>query len=45
MRRAALLVLALGLTSPEGQAGTALFSLAIGYNGLPADASASGVAC
>ena len=43
MRHVPFLVLALGLTSSEVQAGTALFSLAIGYNGVPADASASGV--
>jgi len=43
MKRAALLVLSLGLASPQAQAATALFSLAIGHNGLPPDTRASGV--
>ena len=43
MNRAALLVLALGLASSQARAATALFSLAIGYNGLPPEAHASGV--
>jgi uncharacterized caspase-like protein len=38
-----LLVLALGLTSPQANAATALFSLAIGHNGVPPDPLASGV--
>lgn len=43
MRRAALLVVTLGLTSPKAYAATALFSLAIGYNGLPPGPRAAGV--
>jgi Caspase domain len=43
MKRAAPLILALGLASSQARAATALFSLAIGYNGLPPDARASGV--
>jgi hypothetical protein len=43
MRHAALLVLVLGLASPQAEAATALFSLAIGHNGLPPDARGSGV--
>jgi hypothetical protein len=38
MRQIALLVLTLGLTSPRALAAPALFSLAIGHNGLPLDA-------
>jgi hypothetical protein len=43
MRRAALLVLTLGLTAPRAYAATALFSLAIGHNGLPPGPRGSGV--
>ena len=47
MRHAPLLAtlstLVLALASSPGHAATALFSLAIGYNGLPTDARASGV--
>jgi hypothetical protein len=43
MRRAALLVLTLGLTAPRAYAATALFSLAICHNGLPPGPRGSGV--
>ena len=42
MIRTILLVLALGLGSRPVHAATALFSLAIGYNGVPTEARASG---
>jgi hypothetical protein len=38
-----LLVLVLGLASPKAHAAEALFSLAIGHNGLPSNMRASGV--
>jgi hypothetical protein len=43
MRSAFLLFLTFGLTSAQANAATALFSLAVGHNGLPTDARASGV--
>jgi len=43
MSRTLLLVLVLGLASPQARAATALFSLAVGHNGLPVDAATSGV--
>ena len=43
MKYTVLLFLTLGLASPRAYAATALFSLAIGHNGLPPGTSASGV--
>jgi hypothetical protein len=43
MKRAVLLMALFGLASRPASAATALFSLAIGYNGVPADGRVSGV--